>query len=156
MFGVPAITWFRRWTLSPAIQSYAILIIPAVVGWIWIARRRLVVPEIESIIRKQDTCLRETARIHSQRNWRPREIGTRCRFLEQPPILDVRSGTMLNFRAGIGRDCILVARPILNMPWVCSDMCGNCTVSSWKVYIQGRSVSLSIHVHHDSGARSLA
>src|ERR1700727_2331877 len=48
VFLGPAITWFRRWTLSPSIQAYAILIVPAVLLWIWIARRRLAVPEIDS------------------------------------------------------------------------------------------------------------
>ncbi len=92
VFIAPAITWFRAWTASPAIQSYAIIVLPAVVLWIWIARRRLAAPEIEPI--------RKMLRLERQTRISPKEIGEREKkvldvLISGPPVLDVRSRVVL-------------------------------------------------------------
>jgi len=92
VFLGPAISWFHRWTISPSLQSYAILIIPAVAGWIWIARRRLAVPEVDYI--------RSALRIERQTRLNPKVIGERDKtvlevLIHEPPVMDIRSSALL-------------------------------------------------------------
>src|SRR5579859_3089752 len=49
VFAAPGIQWFHRWSLSGSLQLYAVLVLPLIAAWVWIARLRLAVPEIEPI-----------------------------------------------------------------------------------------------------------
>jgi hypothetical protein len=94
VFIAPAITWMRVWTLSPEIQSYGLMVIPAVICWIWIARRRLAAPEIDFI--------RKTIRVERQTRFSPKELGEREKtvldvLINDAPVPDVRSRTLLYF-----------------------------------------------------------
>jgi hypothetical protein len=92
LFAGPSIEWIRRWGLSPGIQSYALLSPLLAAAWVWIARRRLVMPEVDQI--------RRELRIERQTRMHPLEIGERDPsvldvLVKQPPIVDQRSPLLL-------------------------------------------------------------
>ena len=121
VFAGPAITWIHRWILSPAIQCYAILIIPAVVYWIWIARRRLAMPEV--------IIIREVIRLERQTRITPKEIGERDKtvlnvLLEQPPVQDVRSAILLYCVLAFDSFAFWIRwRPFPYVPGIYTDNC---------------------------------
>ena len=49
LFALPFLTWVRRWMLPGAIQGYAVWGIPLALGWLWINRHKIVLPELDEL-----------------------------------------------------------------------------------------------------------
>lgn len=49
MFGPSLLTWWRRWTLPTSLQGYGVLVLPLVLGWLWLNRYRVALPELDSL-----------------------------------------------------------------------------------------------------------
>jgi hypothetical protein len=49
MFGPSLLTWWRRWMLPTGLQSYAVLILPLTLVWLYLNRYRVVLPELDSL-----------------------------------------------------------------------------------------------------------
>jgi hypothetical protein len=52
VYAHPALTWWRRWTLPGGPQGYAVFVVPIILAWLWIARYRVVVPEIDNLFER--------------------------------------------------------------------------------------------------------
>lgn len=51
-FGSPSISWIRRWLLPDSLQSYGILILPLILVWVWLNRYRLMLPELDTLLKR--------------------------------------------------------------------------------------------------------
>ena len=49
LFAPSLVTWIRRWLLPGSFQGYAIWVIPLALGWLWINRRKVVLPELDAL-----------------------------------------------------------------------------------------------------------
>jgi hypothetical protein len=49
MFGPALLTWWRRWTLVTTPQTYAVLVLPLALLWLWLNRWRVILPELDSL-----------------------------------------------------------------------------------------------------------
>ena len=49
LFGLPFLTWWGRWRQPGSLQNYAEWIPLLLLGWLWLNRRRLVLPELDNL-----------------------------------------------------------------------------------------------------------
>ncbi len=49
LFGSAFFTWVRRWMLPGSIQGYAVWVLPLTLGWLWVNRRKIVLPELDAL-----------------------------------------------------------------------------------------------------------
>lgn len=52
LFAFPFVSWLRRWTLADSLQSYGVAILPLTLGWIWLNRYRLMLPELDTLMKR--------------------------------------------------------------------------------------------------------
>lgn len=49
LFALPAVTWWQSWQQTGSLQNYAAWIPLLLVGWLWLNRRRIVLPELDDL-----------------------------------------------------------------------------------------------------------
>ena len=49
LFAGPLVSWWKRWMLPGSLQGYAIWALPLVGGWLWVNRRKIILPELDSL-----------------------------------------------------------------------------------------------------------
>jgi hypothetical protein len=52
IFAVPFASWMRRFLLPDSLQFYGVVILPLTLGWIWLNRYRLMLPELDTLMKR--------------------------------------------------------------------------------------------------------
>ncbi|MCW3095551.1 MAG: hypothetical protein JWL77_1169, partial [Chthonomonadaceae bacterium] len=52
IFAVPFVSWMRRFLLPDSLQFYGVVILPLTLGWIWLNRYRLMLPELDTLMKR--------------------------------------------------------------------------------------------------------
>ena len=86
IFAVPFVGWLHRWMLPDSLQSYGMAILPLAVGWLWLNRYRLMLPELDTLMKRYQAG--RIDRLTSAEKWvrEEREYNAVISLLKEKPL----------------------------------------------------------------------
>ena len=86
IFGPAYLSWLRRWLLPDSLQFYGVVILPLALGWIWLNRYRLMLPELDTLMKRYQAGRLD--RLSASEKWarEEREYNAVVSLLKEKPL----------------------------------------------------------------------
>ena len=86
IFANPFVTWFQRWMLPDSLQAFGVAILPMTLGWLWLNRYRLMLPELDTLLKRYQAG--RIDRLTSAEKWvrEEREYNAVISLLKEKPL----------------------------------------------------------------------